>query len=545
MSPATIPLLSPAELGFPPKFQTWRDAQIRAIDQTIASSKRFVAATAPTGFGKSLYAVASALLHPEVRRALYLTGTKGLQDQLAGDFLPLGLCDVRGQRNYPCVALERGGVLDRYRRARGYVGCDEGPCHSGVRCPLGPSREEFYRRPDCPYYGAVHDAREATLVNTNYAFWLAQGAYGQGIGAFDFLVLDEADQAVDELEAFLTFTITTEDASHLRTRLLESPELQTWKDWAAHHYARLAGRLDELEGIPPADAHEAQSRRALKGTLGKLDRLRQIDVHDWILEPDTYRSTFSPMRVSRYAEQYLFQGVPRVLLMSATLTKKTLALLGIAETELEHLEFPSTFPVSRRPIIAVETAPAVRVNARMTDSAKESWMRRIDRYVEMRRDRKGLIQPVSYARAKELVKHSDHADLMIWHESGEAQFALEALKAHDGPCCLVTPSIVSGVDLPDDLCRYILVGKVPIPDTRGAIMEVRAKLDPEYVYYTAMRKLVQLAGRGMRHPLDWCEVGIVDDSFGDWFWNRGKKYAPRWFRDAVEFSNVMPEPLRF
>lgn len=541
----TIPLPSPIELGFPAKFVSWREDQITAIDRTIRSPKRFICATAPTGFGKTLYGVSAGLLNPEIERMAYLTSTKNLQDQTFEDMKPMGMVDVRGQRNYPCEAVLTGGTLEKYRRHRGYVGCDEGPCHAGVWCPRAPDRKAPGVRPSCLAYGAMFDARNADLVNTNYAMWLTAGAHTQGLGDIDMLVCDEAHHAADELESFLTFELDIEDAMYMDTKLVESEELSHWRDWANFHYAKLNSKIETREQQPPQDPEGAAEMRRLKSILLRLKRLREIDPLDWILERERAKAKFSPMRVGRYAEEFLFRGVKKVLLMSATLTKKTLSLLGIAEQDAEIMEFRSTFPLERRPVIGIETSPALRVNMHMTDSDKFMWMRRIDRLIEPRTDRKGLIHPISFTRGRELYEASEHKHLMITHGAGGAAGALREFQDHKGPCILLSPSMETGIDLPDDMCRYQIIGKVPLIDKRGKIMAIRCQLDKELEFYLAMQRLVQMYGRIIRNPLDWGETFIVDDTFGDWFLKRARKHAPKYFLDAVEFTEMFPIPMQF
>jgi ATP-dependent DNA helicase DinG len=539
---ATLP--SPADLGFPEKFASWRPDQVHAIDRTIRSKKRFIGAVAPTGFGKTLYGVAISLLTPEVNRALYLTSSKGLQDQIGSEFHALGLVDVRGQRNYPCDAIESTGQLTKYRRHRGYVGCDSGPCHAGVRCGLAPDKQTPYVRPACKYYGAVFDARESNLVSTNYAMHFAAGAYSQGLGDFDLIILDEAHDADKQLEAFLSFEITSDDLNVLRGKNLESAELADWKKWADHHFFKLASQIEQRELMPPDNSEGVQEMRKLKAVLGKLGRLRDIAPGDWILELDR-TAKFSPLKVSKYAEEHLFRKAKKVILTSATLTRKTLQLLGIPLEESELLEFKSSFPINRRPVIAVETTPSVTVNVRMHDSTKHLWMRRIDRLIDSRRDRKGIIHTVSYARMKDLYAASEHRDLMMTHEPGNTLTTIRAFKEHIGPCILVSPSVVTGYDFPGDECRYQIIGKVPIPDMRGRINEIRNQTDKELKYYLAMQALVQACGRGMRSADDWCETLIIDDTFGTWFWQRARKHAPKWFSEAIDYVDSYPEPLNF
>jgi ATP-dependent DNA helicase DinG len=537
-------LPDPVELGFPSKFLTWYPDQLTAIDKCILAKDRFVALAMPTGSGKSVTGVASALLHPKVKRAVYLTSTKGLQDQLAADFRELGLCDVRGARNYPCIAVEHGANLAQYRRGR-YHGCDEGPCHAGVWCPYAPDPKQSQIRPACLSYGALWDARRAEIVSTNYAMWFAQNHYGQGFGQVDLLILDEAHDADKELESFLTLEITSDDARHIGTKILKSQELSDWRDWAEHHRGNLASTVEQRELHPPKDAEGARDLRHLKTILGKLERLAKIEPLDWCIDRSDMVVRFAPIRVSQYAEEHLFQKIPHVLLMSATMTRKTTQLLGIDPNQLTFWECPSRFPVERRPIICINTQPTVQVRGRMSDDDKYMWMRRIDRFCEPRIElnRKGIIHTVSYQRAKELMARSEHRDWMILHDSGNLKETIQQFKQSSGPWILVSPSIVTGYDFPNDECRYQIIGKVPIPDMRSAIMSVRKDLDPDYSGYLAMVKLIQACGRINRNPLDWGETAIVDDTFVDWFLNKYRKFAARWFLEALLVVESMPEPI--
>lgn len=544
MSPNSLP--TPEELGFPAKFKVWYNDQLEAIDRIVLNKKRFTALAMPTGSGKSVTGVAAAMLHPGVKRALYLTSTKGLQDQLAEDFGPMGLLDLRGQRNYPCTALAPGASLSRYRRgAPRYVGCDEGPCHAGVWCPKAPDRKQPGIRPDCPYYQRVFDAKRTNLVSTNYAMYLASVEYAEGLGQFDLLILDEAHDTDKELESFLTIELTSDDARYAGSKLPKSVDLQNWKNWAIHYRGPLAAKVELLDGNPPQDAEGVRDRRRYKAVLAKLTRLSEIEPLKWVVDDSGVSIKFCPLRVSTYAETHLFRGIKHIVLLSATLTHKTLSDLGIPRDAYTFWEAPSRFPLERRPIISVETTPSVRVNARMGEDDKVFWMRRIDRIIDPRRRLgwKGIIHTVSYQRMKELLARSDHKDIMIVHDTSGTKEAIREFKQSNGPRILVSPSIVTGYDFPHDECRFQIIGKVPIPDMRGTIQKARGEMDKEYAGYLAMQKLVQACGRGMRGPEDWVETFIVDDTFADWFMHRNKRHAPKWFIDAVERAEYLPEPL--
>lgn len=551
----SAPLPPPVDLGFPKKFLKWYDDQLQAIDKIVFNPRRFTALGMPTGSGKSVTGMGAALLHPKVKRAVYLTGTKGLQDQLT-EFKELGVVDVRGSKNYPCPVVEPGGSLARYRHGRYTVGCDEGPCHSGVWCPKAPDRKLPHLRPDCPYYGAVWDARGAQIVSTNYAMWFAQNEYAEGLGPVDLLILDEAHDSDKELENFLTIEISSDDAKYCKSKFPKGFTLQQWKEWAQHIVrAILLPKLQDLEQMPPADAEGVRERRKVKGLLDTMERLAAIEPLKWAVEEDGSSGKFCPIRVAGYAEQYLFRHIPHVVLMSATLAHKTMADLGIARDEYSFWEAPSRFPLDHRPVISLETTPPVRVNARMSDEDKFFWLRRIDRLIETRSEIgwKGLIHTVSYERMRDLYRRSEFKHLMVIYDPkgqvhGERVFhslfkAIDFFKSASEPYVLVSPSIVTGYDFPHDDCRYQIIAKVPIPDMRGAIMAARKEIDKDYLGYVAMQKLVQACGRPVRGPEDWAETFIVDDVFSDYFYRVNRKHAPRWFQDAVERVSYIPDPL--
>lgn len=530
------PLPTPVELGFPAKFRDYYLDQLEAIDRIVANSRRFTALAMPTGGGKSLTGVTAAMLHPHVKRAIYLTSTKGLQDQLQTDFEPVGLVDLRGARNYPCLMVEPLADPRHFS-----CGCDEGPCHADIWCSKAPDPKTA-ERPLCLYYGAVDDARGATIVSTNYAMYFSSEAYAQGLGGFEMMILDEAHDAQNELESFLTIEMTHADVKAMGHKYMRWG-IGKWRDEADTALRPLEQYLKRAPRT--GTTREIQERLHLKTLVGKLSRLAAIDPEEWVLDDDGVRARISPLRVARYAEETLFRGTKNVVLMSATLTHKTLADLGVKRDDYSFWEAPSRFPVERRPVYSIETTPPVRVDMRMDAEDVYFWMKRIDRLIEPRRRLgwKGIIHAVSYQRAMEIVGRSEHKDIMIMHTSGGARDAIRHFKEANGPCILVSPSIVTGYDFPDDECRFQIIVKVPMPDMRSPIMAARGKTDKEYAGYLAMQKLVQACGRGMRGPLDWCETFIVDDHFSDWFMRRNKRHAPRWFQDAIERVEYFPEPL--
>lgn len=420
----------PIKLGLPPKFSSWRKGQSSSVLWLIDCAKRFPTLNAPVGSGKSL--TYAAYLRLTGGRAVILTSTKSLQDQLAADFSSLGFVDVRGQSNYPCP-IEPGETVDL------------GPCHAGYACDL--------KRGGCPYYDAQRIAYSSEVTITNYSWWLYHNKVGEPYPAIDTLILDEAHAAPDELADFLSCTISK---AQIRTFLsnYEPPITKGWRLWAKDQAVKLEG---EIEGSwKPRARSNKSARRELRSARMLLLRLQSLSQatseSDWVVErAKPYKGDhyfrFDPTWPGPYSEQ-LFRKTPKVILVSATLRPKTLQLLNIKEDDYEFRETPSTFLISRRPVIHFVGKPRVALTYRSPDSVLRMWITRIDNIIRRRLDRKGIIHSVSYVRRDFLLRNSRYADHFIIHDSGQQQEAVARFKAAKAPAIFLSPSATTGLDFP-------------------------------------------------------------------------------------------------
>lgn len=520
----------PIAFGLPAQFTEWRPDQVTAFQQITDSSSRFVGLTMPTGSGKTLtYMMAASVT---TGRTVVLTGTKGLQDQVYAEFKDMGLLDIRGQQNYPCKALDGDGEYTHlHEHGEGVSMCDKGPCHVNLPCTL--------KEAGCDYYDKIRLAYGAEYVSTSYAFWLAQRRYSQGLGTVDLLVLDEAHEAFDELaraltiklEKWLCHAVDLHPPQHGFTHLSE------WREWGSYHANRLKAKLDQLP--LSHSASDMKFRRRLKAAERILKAMAEMTPGNWVEDSNPDAWVFEVLNPAHAAEELLFQGAKKIVFLSATLTSKTLRLLGVKTDQRIQWECPSRFPVARRPVIYV---PTVRVDGKWTKAAQTQWMGRIDNIVKARLDRKGIIHTVSYARAEKIKKESDYSDYMTIPRSPQTVVQVEAFKKNPTAGWLVSPSLTTGWDFPGDTCRVQIVAKLPFPDTRSKILQARAAIDDQYLPYLMTQALVQSVGRGMRSADDWCETLIIDDHFA-WVRNKYKALFPKWFLEAVRESKTLPPPL--
>lgn len=508
----------PADLGLPPKFSSWRKNQEKIWEQIHFNKNRFAILNAPVGSGKSAVAMASALLDAEEgdeHRSAYLTVTKQLQEQVLGDFETCGMVDIRGRSNYVCN-------IDESRDA------STAKCTAGVWC----SRTKRGGDGPCDYYDQKRDAANSRIVLSNYAFWL-HDEESQALGRFHRLILDEGHRASEAIEKFASVEITDREITEYGGQQpVKGQGQDRWKIAMLDAVQRTMEKRKPRPG-DKLDWKLLEWLRHAKDLQRRLTRLCRLSAQEWLCSRVGRRAwRWELLNAGALAEPLLFRGASKVVLVSATVNRKTLELLGVKDPSIKLVEQDSTFPVSRRPIYFW---PVTRVSHGMDSFDRKRWTDAIDAIITPRRDRKGLIHSVSYARALEIVAASKHRDsgLFVVHRKGVplAQVVAE-FKAKRGPAILVSPAASEGVDLPMDQCEYIIVPKMPFPDMRDPLIKAKKTRDKDYIPYIVLQHVVQSAGRGMRSADDTCECFILDDHFG-WLKGGYYQYLPRWFQVAL------------
>jgi Rad3-related DNA helicase len=541
----------PTAYGLPAHFASWRTDQMDAIDWVLAQDARFAAVCAPTGFGKTLLYMALAKMSG--MRTVVLTSTKGLQDQLQGDFGSVSK-DIRGKANYLCpIAQSTFGLSP-------HTSVADAPCQFGYKCPL--------KAKGCRYYDLYRECQLAGIVVTNYQNWFYDKLRGVDNGldgelAVDLLVLDECHDALDQLAKYLGVELTRKECLHLGVEW-PSPGagMEYWQPWAGEAYKVLKARSK-------SGAVNVEVQQKCQTMMRKLARLVSADL-EWVVEDlevsggSMMAARFDPLSVKRYAESVMFRGVGKVMLVSATASPRTAESLGIplaaysstrttfpvrtrttdART-LAYREYPSSFPVTSRPVIHV---PTVQMNFRneKDDGLMEWLIARLDQVIGLRGDRKGIVHTVSYRRARLIMDNSRYRHRMLMHGTdnrGAVIFQFRNSPPESG-AILLSPSVDTGYDFPGDDSRYQVIVKLPFPVTRNKVTKARVKLDKGYSDFVTAQVLQQMTGRIVRSKEDWGETIILDDNVR-WFVGRNRRLLNRWWLEAYREHGVgVLEPLK-
>ena len=509
--------ISPVDLGLPAKYQAFRTAQAEAIDWIAQSDAQFLAASAATGTGKSLLGVAAAKILGA--RAVYLTSTRGLEDQIVTDFSPIGLKDVRGRANYRCSVY-----TGKFKRP---TTCEQGMDEA---CSLATTT-------GCPYALAVQKANLSDLVATNYSYWLhARRSNENALSVekpVDILICDEAHSIFEELARFLAVHFSRDElefyARNRRFALGESGLVDSdgWRDWAVRaqkQAAQLLNQLKEKHGsVAAAKEEEPGTYEELENFRRKALAVSSMD-DNWVWESTDYGVSFDVIWPGRYASM-LWEGVPRVLFLSATLRPYMLHLVGLKKGDYEYQVFDNGWPANHAPVYYW---PIAKLNYRSSDDDYREVARAIDQIIESRSDRKGIIQTVSYARARTLLRFSRHAHKMFANDSSrDSTETARKFRNAKPPAVLISPSYQTGWDFAYDQCEYQILVKVPWANSESRVVQERLK-NESYRISTAAFEIVQIIGRARRAHDDRSETFILDKTF-PLILVKGRQYLPHTF----------------
>ena len=489
----------------------------------------------PAGGGKT--AIAQTVGRLSGLRFAVLTGTRTLEDQVVDD--GYDIVNVRGKANYECREFDpaytsESGIIHEEK----HWSCDEGPEHEckyafTSRCTYG-ERVEAAKKTQ---HGSLH----------NYQYWFnarsrnAGALEGDG-GPIQLLICDEAHLAWKELARFLSVWVSSEDLKQWggdeylqamrETRGAEHGRVGVgWLNVLEQTCIRVGIELEKIlsDYFSEADAMRRSKRyRKLSKLWGNLERaVGLIGDANWIWKLTKYGIEFNCIWPAKYAPQYLVSGVPRVILMSASLREKGVKLAGFKTGEYYFREWPRVFPEK---LGMVYWLPTGRMGKNAGPEAGEAARVMADRiYDEWAPKHKGIVHTNSYARAEQWQAGSRWGRHMIVSKRGAAGEAAERYKKADPPCILVSPSFTTGWDFPDQECRWQHIPKVPFGDRSDPVTLARIESDPDYDNYETMQTFHQACFRGQRHEKDECVTICTDDAIGN-FRKYARRHAPEWFR---------------
>lgn len=497
-----------------------RDAVDQAIEE-FEAGKKCVVIDAPTGSGKTLI---GELVRLELgAKALYVCSDKGLQDQFLVDFPASRV--LKGRANYlPEKRVIMGGEP---------VTCDD--C-TGPNCGYCTDRTE------CPYLVARREAIRSDVAVLNSSYYLAELNGPGRFGGRGLVVVDEADTLEPSLMRWVEVKVTGNRARELGLRIPTK---------GSHHKTIVAWVRNELVPALKDQARDLVQRDPKKAR----GMLRQASGWDrfvrswargdvWVRENQFGALTMKPVEVAAHGREAVWRHGERFLLMSATTVSAQMLLDGLGWTqEYGSIEVPMTFPIENRPIIV---APIADMSRKGKEAGEWEKMAPAIRGVLRRHPgERVLVHAVSYELTRKLAGELAGCGRQVFHytKATEKEAAVQAYMDTEGSV-LVAPSLERGVDFSDDLCRVVVVAKIPYPylgDPQVSARKNSTATGNTWYAVETIRSLVQMTGRGVRSATDHATSYILDKNFVSMM-RRSDHFFPKWWSEAL-VTNYNPQQL--
>lgn len=513
-----------------------RPEQVRALDDlcsAVEAGKKILIADLGTGVGKSAIAVCLARwisareTPPEgfAAGAVVCTSQKVLQDQYVTDFPEAR--DLRSAQNFQCNGPLGGTCGETWR----------------VRKAVGKQHQEALRCTACPYRAAKDEFAAAQIGVTNYSYYLSEAVYANELPLRQLLVLDEAHNVEDEVRRWSTVEISADEAEERETEIPWNAGTEQAKEWLQKHFkykveqrlGLIGGRLQKIVGsgalldkIIPKLAEENDKLDKRKCQINRLAEFGgEILVSygtDKKGRPNSIK--FQPVEVGGLASSLLYSRATYSLLMSATILDQRIFSRACGISGAHFVSIPTPFKASA---FGVRIRPIGKMSRDGIEDSLKKLPKAIKQILKDNPDKKGIIHTVSY-KVAEVIKEVKDQRLLIQSKAEDREKMLQLHAETDEPTVLVSPAMMEGLDLRDDLARFQVICKVPYPDMSDPIVK---KKDWNWYAWRTVRSLVQAAGRTVRSETDWTRTYILDLCIMD-ILDRNGHLVPQHLKDGIE-----------
>lgn len=207
------------------------------------------------------------------------------------------------------------------------------------------------------------------------------------------------------------------------------------------------------------------------------------------------------------------------------------------QTGLENyhvIEVPQVFDYTKSTISSV--LPMISMSYKNKHLNMKTMMHRIQHIIDNHPNENGIVHAGNYQITKEIEK-LNHPRIVTYTKSSEKDELLHLLKNNKG-IVVVGPSLIEGVDLKDDMCRFMIWAKVPYMSLSDKLTKRKMEIYKGWYNWVTLMSFLQGLGRGIRNDKDWCKTYILDDSFTSFF-TRVK--LPSWVKsrmNMVEYDKL-------
>jgi Rad3-related DNA helicase len=535
---------------------------------------QYFALSLPTGVGKTYIATSIA---DSIQNAYMLTSTLQLQDQYMKSWPEL--INLKGRGNYTC-AINTAFTVD------------------AAPCTANPELYNMCKREQrCPYINQKVKALAADAMITNPVYMLYSTHCGFAKDEESpwversAVIFDEAHNIENHLVSFaesdvdpqkyyedfgvhtqgITFTGRSEEdyfkVIEIREMLLLKAQELALKMEEEFPKARFFG-VDPREWAKGFNDKTAEKVKKLNARIYQLDKAIQplnifFNTHSspeelvrrWIInkQPDKNILKLAPIYGDFLFHEYFGKLAKKFVFLSATLGNKRefCKELGIEESECFFIETDSPFDPMKSPVIAM---PSIKLSKDHYDVNVKKVGGFIDDILKIHEGQRGIVHAVTYDICKHIYQGVTpknrkrllcrDMDVLSNANAGKNKYPHkyrndELLQIHEDEgaeygSVLLSPSMMEGVDLHDDLSAFQVIIKLPWANLGDVRVKTKSQLDPNWYKNKMWLSILQASGRSTRHETDTSVTYILDSNF-KYFYDEWKHNLPDWFKKRLVF----------
>ena len=424
--------------------------------------------------------------------AFVLTITKSLQDQYQTLFEESPI--LKGKSNYTCQVDTNFDV-------------DTAPCM------LTPKlKDECWKNNTCPYYNARNKLLTDQFGILNYKMFLSLPEH---VKKKEFIICDEASELEDTLVNQFSVTIDPDKlkVAGVKVNSLYSTEYEAVQQWLAS----LAVVITEEADFILSKIFSKKIDKASQTDRIKLSYLRSIHnsikmiLETWheceyVIQREENKVKLTPLKVDCLSK-HIFDHADKVLLMSATIIDPANFAKTLGIKDFTYVEAENTFDPKKAPIHFNTTN---KLNFANLKSNLPKIAKQIQAICELHKGDKGVIHTHSMAITRSLQSNLKGNRFLFRDEGQKNEAIIRAHTESAEPTVIVSPSVVFGVDLKDDLARFQIVVKAGYPPLGDARIKRLFELDKQWYADKMLSTFVQSCGRGVRSKDDHCVTYVLD-----------------------------------
>ena len=271
------------------------------------------------------------------------------------------------------------------------------------------------------------------------------------------------------------------------------------------------------------------------------------DVGIQYLVADTHRTeinygiTLSCIFEDRMCYKYFHARSNNVILMSATIGNfnryaQNIGVHHIKDVGAMTLELKDKFDYKKSPIFVFRP---YRMSWKEKKASAPKVHEIIKNIITHHDNERGIIQTGSYEFSTNLVEYMEdnfphlHKRLLFYDNAQDKKEVFRDFVKSKNKI-LVGPTLIEGIDLRDDLCRFIIMMKVPYGNLGNNLIKAQMKYSYDRYLYDTATKVQQGIGRGIRNDKDWCVTYMVDGCFVDFIHN-ANAFLPSSIKKRVQY----------